>query len=84
LNRSIQPLVNAQVTINRAVFEANKNKADEVYLIDCSAAAMRELGEAIAILMRSKKFTASLNAELRCKAEIAEEDSRAEHADQPA
>ena len=78
MNRAMQPLVNAQVSVNRAVFEANKNKASEVYLIDCCAAAMRDLGEAIAVLMRSKKFKASLNETLRIQAELIEEDARSQ------
>jgi hypothetical protein len=55
MHRTVQKLVDAQVSINRAVFEANKAKADEDYLTWCIAEAFESLSTALADLARRGK-----------------------------
>jgi hypothetical protein len=55
MHRTIDSLVSASVSVNRAVFEANKSKADEEYLAHCAAEAIKELGEALEWLTRKGK-----------------------------
>jgi hypothetical protein len=51
----IQSLVNAQVMVNRAVFEANQAKPRETYIDECVADALGELAEAVATDARRRK-----------------------------
>jgi len=55
MHRPGEYLVNAQVSVNRAVFEANKPDADPKYLEWCIAEAMEDLSLALKTLTRRGK-----------------------------
>lgn len=43
----IQNIVNAQISVNRAVHEANKSKPDEDYIDHCISSALSDLSGAL-------------------------------------
>jgi hypothetical protein len=51
LNRATQEIVNAQVEVNRAVFEANKTKGRDAYIQVCIANAQEQLAAASKVLL---------------------------------
>lgn len=52
MHKKIQDLVNAQVSVNRAVFEGNRDNARPEYLQECAKAAITNLRKAIKIINR--------------------------------
>ena len=52
MNRTCHQLVDAQVSVNRAVYEANKDDEDEAYLTWCIAEALESLTLALKTLTR--------------------------------
>lgn len=59
MSRRIQELVNAQISINRAVFEGNKTKCDEKYIDECIASAQRDLADAAALKETKRRIRAA-------------------------
>lgn len=55
-HRAAQDIVNAQVCVNRAVFELNRRRRpDEQYLLTFVADAIEDLGKALKLLVRRTK-----------------------------
>ncbi len=46
MSARMQELVLAQISINRAVFEGNKTKPDELYIDECVSQAQADLANA--------------------------------------
>ena len=55
MNHRLQPLVLAQIAINRAVFEANQAKPRELYIDECIADAQGNLADAAAMEVKHRK-----------------------------
>lgn len=55
MHQTCQDLVNAQVSVNRAVFEANRTIGSDDYLMWCIAEALGDLSSALQRLARKGK-----------------------------
>jgi len=65
MNLACQELVNAQVEVNRAVFEANKTQSDTRYLQVCIAEAMQDLAAANKVLLGIRRLPSNSRSSLR-------------------
>jgi hypothetical protein len=65
MNSACQELVNAQIEVNRAVLEANKEKPSTIYLAKCIAQAIEDLVTAGQVLLGIRRCPGGLRPDRR-------------------